>query len=214
MDRPRLPAPMLACHLMSYWRKSVFLCAALLCVLPAHAGPRLLTGSRLVLALQQGGYVLVMAHAHAPFTLPDTAMADPGNTAMERQLDDAGKAAARAMGQTLRDLNIAIGQVYCSPAFRARQTAALVDMGKAQPVSALDDDGSPDWLKTHAAEAPPPGKNTLIVTHMFNIGAAFPAGAKGLEDGGTLVLRPNGKEGATLVARIPIAQWRLLPLMP
>jgi len=44
------------------------------------------------------------------------------------------------------------------------------------------------------------------VTHMPNIAAAFPAVAA-VADGESLVFGPDGKGGATLVARIKIEDW-------
>lgn len=49
--------------------------------------------------------------------------------------------------------------------------------------------------------------NTLIITHLPNIAAAFPQYAGGLADGEALVLRPDGKGGSTLLARVKIEEW-------
>jgi phosphohistidine phosphatase SixA len=180
---------------------------------PASAAT--LSGAKLADALRSGGYVLVMRHASSPSAPP--ASPDPGNTARERQLDDRGKASARAMGAALRTLKIGIGKVYCSPTFRARQTVALLDVGKPELVPALGDSGHSmarirtkgpaDWLRAHVAQRPAPGRDTLIVTHMPNLVAAFPTDAPGLGDGETLVFRPDGKGGAALVAKVPITAW-------
>ncbi|MBN9589609.1 MAG: histidine phosphatase family protein [Alphaproteobacteria bacterium] len=183
---------------------------------PASAA--MLSGARLADALKGGGYVLVMRHASSPTTPP--ASPDPGNMAHERQLDDRGKAAARAMGDALHAMRITIGKIYSSPTFRARQTVALLEVGKPEAVPDLGDGGHSmariqkkgpaDWLRAHAAEAPAPGHDTLIVTHMPNIVAAFPTDAPGMGDGEALVFHPDGKGGATLMARVPISEWPAL----
>src|SRR5687768_15221725 len=72
--------------------------------------------------LRSGGYVLVMRHAHSPRELPDAASAQPDNVNLERQLDAEGRAAAKAMGIAVRDLEIPIGQILTSPTFRALET--------------------------------------------------------------------------------------------
>jgi hypothetical protein len=45
------------------------------------------------------------------------------------------------------------------------------------------------------------------VTHLPNIAAAFPALATGVTEGEALVFGPDGKGGATLVARVKIEEW-------
>ena len=167
--------------------------------------------------LRQGGYVLVMRHASSPATPPDKAEADPGNVADERQLDDKGRASARAMGEAFRELRIPLGQVFSSPTYRARETARLAGFGTPVPVPALGDqgqsmmrisaEGPTQWLKNKVGEAPAPGRNTILITHMPNIAAAFPDQAAGLKDGETLVFKPDGHGHAHLVGRVEIEEW-------
>lgn len=167
--------------------------------------------------LRQGGYVLVMRHASSPATRPDKAQADPGNVADERQLDDKGRASARAMGEAFRKLRIPLGQVFSSPTYRARETARLAGFGTPVPAPALGDqgqsmmrisaEGPTQWLKNKVGEAPAPGRNTILVTHMPNIAAAFPDQAAGLKDGETLVFKPDGHGHADLVGRVEIEEW-------
>jgi hypothetical protein len=62
------------------------------------------------------------------------------------------------------------------------------------------------WLRKQALELP--GRtNTLLVTHLPNMAAAFPRETSDLADGETLVFGPDGKGGSTLVARIKIEHW-------
>src|SRR5689334_10597967 len=61
-----------------------------------------LTGRELVAALRSGGYVIVMRHARSPSAPPDANSANPDNPTHERQLDEAGRASAREMGEALR----------------------------------------------------------------------------------------------------------------
>ena len=75
-----------------------------------------------VAALRQGGLVVVMRHASSPSATPTREQANPDNTTLERQLDQAGRDGARVMGQALRDLKVPIGQVFISPTYRARET--------------------------------------------------------------------------------------------
>jgi hypothetical protein len=72
--------------------------------------------------------------------------------------------------------------------------------------SATDAQGG--WLR-QKSNVLPRGTNTVIVTHMPNIGRAFPELAN-VADGEALVFGTDGKGGARLVARIPIDQWPTL----
>jgi hypothetical protein len=78
----------------------------------------------------------------------------------------------------------------------------------------IQTNGPAAWLRAHAAMTPAPGHDTLIVTHMPNIVAAFPTDAPGIGDGEALVFRPDGKGGATLVAKVPIGEWPALAKAP
>lgn len=179
---------------------------------PAFAAPPGLADQ-----LRQGGYVLLMRHASAPAQPPDRAAADPENVARERQLDEKGRATARAMGQALRRLRIPLGPVFSSPTYRARETIRLAGLGtpvlapelgdQGQSMARIDQAGPVAWLKNKVAETPAPGHNTLLVTHMPNIVAAFPHQAAGLKDGETLIFKPDGHGHADLVAKVGIEEW-------
>jgi len=173
-----------------------------------------LSGEALVKALQQGGYVLVVRHASSPRQTPDRKAANPDNVNLERQLDQRGKKTATAMGEAIRALNIPIGTVLTSPAYRAQETARLAGL-PAQPQMELGDGGQSmqavtpsqtDWLKKKVMELPS-GTNTILVTQLPNMSAAFPQRTAGLADGETLVFGPDGHGGAVVVARIKIEKW-------
>jgi phosphohistidine phosphatase SixA len=167
-------------------------------------------------ALRQGGYVLVMRHASSPQTPPTAAAAEPGNTRLERQLDDAGRSSARAMGAAIKALGIPIGQVWSSPTYRARETARLAGLPAPTLADELGDAGQSmqatsatqsGWLRAKAAESPRAGTDSILVTHSPNIKAAFGQDAAGLSDGETLVFHPDGKGGEDLIGRIKIEEW-------
>jgi phosphohistidine phosphatase SixA len=176
-----------------------------------------LSGKDLVSALQAGGYVILMRHASSPGIAPDAAHADADNARHERQLDAQGRASARAMGEALQRLKIPIGQVMSSPTYRALETVKLAELGRAvtfpqlgEPEHGVHDDKSAAWLKAKTAEPPAPGKNTFIVTHYPNIAEAYPEESKGLTEGEALILHPDGRGGAQLVARIKLDEWAAL----
>ena len=183
--------------------------------LGAQTTPLTLSGTTLLDALRQGGYVLVMRHATSPRQVPDKQTANADNVNLERQLDEAGRASAVAMGNALRDLKIPIGSVLTSPTYRALETVRLAKLPSPSPVPELSDGGASmqpvaaapgAWLQKKVTEFPK-GSNTILVTHMPNLTAAFPALATNVADGEALVFGPDGRGGATLVARIKIDDW-------
>lgn len=178
-----------------------------------------LSGQALVSALRQGGYVIVMRHASSPREVPDKTTANADNVKLERQLDEAGRASAIAMGKALRDLKIPLGDVLASPTYRALETARLAQFSNPKAEDQLGDggqsmqavaDAQAVWLKEKVTQAPK-GTNTLLITHMPNLSRAFPQ-VSAVADGEALIFHPDGKGAAPLAARIKIEQWpRLLP---
>src|SRR5690606_8012768 len=96
----------------------------------------------------------------------------PGNAPVERQLDEIGQAHATAVGFSLRELSIPIGEVLHSPTLRAEQTASRLGYD-AEPAEQLAPGADAAWLRSNAAEAPEAGTNRLLITHAPNIQSAF-----------------------------------------
>ena len=196
------------------WALAMFSGAVLLAGGAAEA--QSLSGEALVAALRKGGFVIVMRHASSPAQPPKIANSD--NVNHERQLDDEGIATATAMGKALRELKIPIGEAFTSPTYRARETLRYAQISNAKPVVELGDGGrgmqasteaQAAWLQKAVTQFPS-GSNTLLVTHFPNMKGAFPQWSAGLEDGEALILGPDGKGGAALVARVKIQEWARL----
>jgi phosphohistidine phosphatase SixA len=150
-------------------------------VIPSTAPAQTLSGSALVSALKRGGYVLVLRHASSPREAPDERMANPDNVTRERQLDEAGRVSAAAMGEALRALAIPIGGVLTSPTYRARETVRLAQWPGPQSVAELGDRGQSmqgvteadgAWLRSRVMQFPA-GTNTILVTHLPNTCVRF-----------------------------------------
>jgi len=191
----------------------VLLLTSLLMARPA-AG-QTLSGEALVNALRQGGYVLVMRHTSSPREAPTTASANVDNVKLERQLDETGRTTATAMGNALRRLKIPIGSILTSPTYRALETVRFAQLPNPRIQAELGDGGQSmggvtgaqsAWLKQQVLVLPR-GTNTLLVTHLPNMAAAFPQETSGLSDGETLVFHADGAGGRTLVARVKVEQW-------
>jgi phosphohistidine phosphatase SixA len=168
----------------------------------------------LLASLRHGGYVLVMRHASSPRDVPSRQTANPDNVKLERQLDEGGRRGSIAMGKALRDLRIPIGEVLSSPTYRAMETVRFAQLPQPHAVAELGDGGQSmqgateaqgRWLRDRVMQFPK-GTNTFIVTHMPNIGRAFPEWGA-VADGETVVVGPDGYGGARVVQRILIEDW-------
>jgi phosphohistidine phosphatase SixA len=125
----------------------------------------------------------VMRHTSSPREVPDKKAANPDNVKPERQLDEEGRITATAMGKALRDLKIPVGEVFTSPTYRALETIKYAQLGKAQAVPELGENGQSMqggteaqavWLRKAVTQFKA-GTNTILVTHFPNIRARFPS---------------------------------------
>src|SRR5215813_9814710 len=122
---------------MSAFRLAVSV--AFLWALPALAQTP--TDSALIAALRQGGNVIVLRHGATHAEQKDAKPFDPADTVHQRQLNDQGRATAKAMGDALRDLKVPISQVESSQYNRAVETASLLGFDKMSAVEALNEGG-------------------------------------------------------------------------
>ena len=198
---------------------AILVCTLAIWAVAGEVGAQSLAGAALVKALQHGGYVIVMRHAHAPAGQPSVADADSENPAHERQLDQVGRDTAGAMGMAIRALHIRISTVWCSPTYRALETARLAGLPAPRKAAELGDNGASmqattsdqaAWLQAKVAEPSRSGADTFIITQAPNITAAFGQEAAGLSDGEALIFHPSGSASPDLVARIKIEDWPTL----
>jgi len=189
-------------------------CWLFLSCLPTALAGQTLAGPALGASLQAGGHVIVMRHASSPREVPP--LPNPDNVPPERQLDEKGRSTATAMGDALRRLKIPIGEVLTSPTYRARETARLARLPNPRSATELGEGpqsmqgsvapGQTEWLQKKVKEFPK-GTNTVLITHVPNITAAFPAETPAAVEGEAFVFAPDGKGGARLVGRIKIEEW-------
>jgi phosphohistidine phosphatase SixA len=86
-------------------------------------------------ALRAPGSVVVLRHSYAPGTFdPPDARLDDCST--QRNLDEAGRAQARRIGEAFRQRGIEVGAVLSSPRCRCLDTARLA-FGRVQPWGVL-----------------------------------------------------------------------------
>src|SRR5438105_15904476 len=83
-------------------------------------------------ALRDGGYVIVFRHGATYQDQADTDPLNPKNVAQQRQLNDAGRALAKSIGEALHKLGIPVGQVHTSLFQRAIHTGPLMGFGDVE----------------------------------------------------------------------------------
>jgi phosphohistidine phosphatase SixA len=188
---------------------------ALAYISPAHAqiDPGLMEAAK---ALRGGGHVIVFRHGATHADQADTDPLNPTNIDKQRQLNDQGRALARAIGEAMRKLQIPVGQVVTSQFNRAVETGTLLGFGAVTPTADITEGGlvvSPNEnnrraaaLKKLAATAPPAGTNVVLVTHKPNILDAFGKDWFDVREGEASIFKPDGN-GYQPVARLQAADW-------
>lgn len=193
--------------------------ALLLCALPtagalAQSGnsePRRdLPAAELLQALRNGGYILYFRHTATDFSQSDEAMTSVEDCASQRNLTEAGRAQARAIGEAIRALAIPVGDVMASPYCRTVETGMLM-FGRVEKSN--DVRGGPRTADSHERYAglrkllstsPPAGTNLAIASHGNPFYAV--AGPPNLAEGEAAVVRPLGN-AFEIVARIRPERW-------
>jgi hypothetical protein len=201
------------------YHKFIAALALLLCALPfasalaqlRSAEPlRDVPAAELLRELRKGGYILYFRHTATDFSKNDDAMTSFEDCASQRNLTDAGRAQARAIGEEIRALAIPVGKVIASPYCRTVETAMLI-FGRAEKMS--DVRGGPGTansperyagLRKLLSSTPPAGTNLAIASHGNPFHAV--AGPPYLAEGEAAVVRPLGKD-FEIVARIRSERW-------
>jgi phosphohistidine phosphatase SixA len=194
---------------------------AVLLVWPALAqGPDPIADPKaLADALRAGGHVIVVRHGA---TFSDQADTDPfnlDNVAKQRNLNDKGKALAKAFGDAVRKAGIPIGEVYTSLFNRAYETAVLAGFKAVEKTADLTEGGlvvSPDENNRRAeafrkklAKEPGKGTNDLLITHKPNIVDALGKDWFDVKEGEASIFKP-GVGKYMLVARLQMDDWAKL----
>jgi phosphohistidine phosphatase SixA len=160
-------------HVTRAFLASAVVCAALCLVgfaSSAHA-------EALLEGLWEPGTVLLLRHALAPGT-GDPPGFRTGDCATQRNLSDAGRDQARALGERMRDAGLDGARLFSSQWCRCLDTARLLDIGDVQPNAAFNSfflsPGEEDARTREALEflrTLTPGPPVVIVTHQSNIRA-------------------------------------------
>jgi broad specificity phosphatase PhoE len=197
-------------------RRTIAICG-LLAMVPA--GSRAQTpadDTALASALRAGGLVILIRHGA---TFADQADTDPfnlDNVAAQRNLNESGKALARAFGDALHQAGVPIGKVYTSKFNRAYETATLAAFTDIEKTADLTEGGlvvtpnennrRAEALRRRLATPPTPGTDTVLITHKPNIVDALGKDWFDVKEGEASIFRPDDGK-FVLVARLQMADW-------
>jgi phosphohistidine phosphatase SixA len=186
-------------------------CMLVMAVPAAHADDK-----EIAQALRAGDLVIVVRHGA---TFPDQADTDPlnfDNIGAQRNLNDKGKALAKAFGEALRQAHVPIGKVYTSKYNRAYETAVLAGFKDIEKTTDLTEGGlivsqkensrRAEAFRKMLATAPNPHTNTILITHQPNIVAALGKDWFDVKEGEASIFRPA--DGSyKLLARVQMDEW-------
>ena len=159
-------------------------------------------------ALVNGGHVALIRHGNAPPGYGDPPGFKIDDCATQRNLDEGGRAQARALGEAFRQHGVRAEKILSSPWCRCLETARLMVLGPVDGTWAVAaSDKSPERLaalRQMLANWRGPG-TLVVVTHALTVQALvgiMPGQAE------TVVIRPKlGKEpGVEVVGRIPMPE--------
>ena len=126
--------------------------------------------------LKKPGHVVLLRHSNAPESPPD-ADVKFNDCSTQRNLDDAGRAQARRLGDEFRKHGVKAATLVSSQYCRARETAKLLNLGGVRDLPALNQvfvtdlggmretgEKSRQYMKTIPAR-----QLTVMVSHVTNI---------------------------------------------
>ena len=185
----------------------------LLMVAPGRAGDKSSEGWAV---LAKGGHVALIRHGNAP---PGYGGDPPGfrfdDCKTQRNLDDAGREQARALGEAFRKHGVRVDRIVSSPMCRCMETGQLMAVGAVETSWALLPDTGSSAIRVLGLEEMVSswrGPGTLVlVTHGLTVGRLT---GFTLEQAETLVLQPTPEKlpvghlprGGRLAGRIPPPQ--------
>lgn len=198
---------------------SLLLAIALLS--PLQAQNNQLEGRALVEALRAGGFNVYFRHVATEWSQSDDLReaddwldCDPERM---RQLSQAGRDDAIAIGEAMRQLEVPVAEVLASPYCRTMETARLLGLGDVAASTEVMNLRAARFFGGRAAivataqsllaRKPRAGANRVIVAHGNVAREATPAYPG---EGEALVFRPDGNGGFELIARIRPEQWKAL----
>ncbi|MDO8883244.1 histidine phosphatase family protein [Pseudotabrizicola sp.] len=177
--------------------RAFFILLMLILAIPLRANP--------LDAARAPGAIVLMRHATAPGT-GDPAGFRLGDCTTQRNLSDAGRAEAQAIGARFRAEGITFTHILTSEWCRTHETAELLGLGPVTPFTPANSFFSTradesrqtaevlEWLSAQPKEA-----RVLIVTHQVNITALTGV----VPQSGEVVIARRSGQRMVLVDRLP-----------
>jgi len=181
-------------------------------LLPTPMGEPLPATKALLERLRSGGLVLLVRHERTGldgrFDLTPYA---PDRCERQRNLSVVGHASAVALGQTLAQLRIPVGQIIASPYCRTLATALALDARAERDARLIGPDPRIDRTQEQVlvdlialiAEHGTQVTNLVLVGHHGNF---MPLTDEWLDEGETMVLEPRGLGPPVPLARVTAAR--------
>jgi phosphohistidine phosphatase SixA len=127
--------------------------------------------------LKKPGHIVLLRHSNAPGSTPEPYGIDLKNCAIQRSLDDDGRAQARRIGDAFRKHGITRVRLVSSQFCRALETARLTGLGPVAELPALNQVFLADLsgMRETAEKAAkfmktiPAKQLTVLVSHVSNI---------------------------------------------
>ena len=162
----------------------------------------------LIKLMKSGGHILMIRHAYAPGS-GDPANFKIGDCATQRNLNNRGRAQARAIGEWLRAKGIKDAKVYSSQWCRCQETATLLGLGPVTELPALNSfyerpqDREPNIraLMSFIANLPANGELIILVTHFVTI---LEISEEGVSSGEGVVLKLKGQGAYDVLGRLSL----------
>lgn len=191
------------------WQRRLGALVALVLVI---ALPGRAAASDILALMKEPGHITFMRHAWAPFegAPKERVSAETlGPCETQRNLDDKGRADARALGDKLRTAGVTFDLVYTSKWCRCRETAELI-MGRpvenlalinsyfTDPDKATRGPAQQAALKRYLNETLPPSARALMVTHgslIQDLTGIF------TDETEVVIVKADGRGGVVVVGR-------------
>ncbi len=127
--------------------------------------------------LKKPGHIVLLRHANAPGSVPESNDMDFDNCAIQRNLDAGGRAQAARIGDAFRKQGISKATLLSSQYCRAKDTATLLKLGPIKTTPDLNQTFllDPDGMRAAGVKAIatmrtfPLGQFAVLVTHLTNI---------------------------------------------
>ena len=185
---------------------------ATLCIATTPAALAAPPDDDLVKLLRGGAITIYFRHVATDHSQSDRKDVAPEDCANQRNLSEKGRAEARAIGEAMRALGLALeDEVLSSPYCRTMETARLITgraTGSRLALGTRAASGRVDYsgLAQLFANPPPKGRIRVVVSHGNQLHEMMPTGSEELLEGEAAIIAGNG-DSYTVLRTVAAADW-------